>query len=148
MTSNVETIYTNCKVIIQATLGSTYSELSHCYDIPRNSFEQAVKRWGLIVERSPEAIGETRHATTDIYFSLILTDEHGSVEETDSEVRSKVVEMFGKFELIWKDLIQQKAGGGPVRLVSGFSIERAAIIEQTRIIEVLGQFFIRASILV
>lgn len=142
--SLISTVYANLKTLIQATLGSTYSELSHCYDMEKNSFETATKRWGLLPYGAPEVNGETRANTCDLRFVLLLTDEFGSIEESDSSVIAKEIEMMGKFEDLWKAITQQKAGSpGTCIITSGFSVEKAVTIDKTRIIVVDGQFFVR-----
>jgi hypothetical protein len=110
----------------------------------KNSFETATKRWGLLPYGAPEVNGETRANTCDLKFVLLLTDEFGSIEESDSSVIAKEIEMMGKFEDLWKAITQQKAGSpGTCILTSGFTIEKAVTIDKTRIIVVDGQFFVR-----
>lgn len=142
--SLISTVYGNLKTLIQTTLGSSYSELSHCYDLEKNSFEQASKRWGLLPYGAPEVNGETRANTCDLRFILLLTDEFGSTEESDLAVITKEIEMMGKFEDLWKAITVQKAGSSSQCIITGgFSIEKAVTIDKTRIIVVDGQFFVR-----
>lgn len=143
--TTIATIYANIKSIVQATLGSDHKELNHVYDIQRNSFEQASKRWGVVIEQAPEVDGNTRELTQRITFSLLLTDEFKYSEETDEGLRTQAIELFDKMALVYKQLIIQKAGGTGVSQVSDFSILRVAVIEKTRIIECLGQFNVRVK---
>lgn len=144
MTSKIESIYSGCKTQIQTALGVSYSELLHVYDLEKNTYETAVLRWGLIPERVDFSPTDTRNISQDAYFSLVITDEYGSIEETDASLRSKQMEIMGKFESVWVRLTQQKAGiASDVMLVSGFSITRADILEKTRIVWMMGQFFVR-----
>ena len=143
--TSIATVYANIKTIIQTTLGSQYAELNHDYDITRNSFEQASKRWGLVIEQAPEVQGNTRELTNQITFSILLTDEFKHSEETDIGLRNQAVELFDKMAAIYKQLIIQKAGGTYVSQVSDFSILRVSVIEKTRIIECLGQFNVRVK---
>lgn len=143
--TSVATVYANLKVIIQASLGVSYSELLHVYDIPKNSFEQAVQRWGLIIEGSPSIEGNTRELTKNLSFSVLLTDEYITSEESDSSLRDKVISMFDKMEQVFIDIEKAKAGGTMVSGITSYSIDRAAIIEGTRIIELLGSFSVRVK---
>jgi hypothetical protein len=142
--SLISTVYGNLKTLIQATLGSGYTELSHCYEMEKNSFETATKRWGLLPYGAPEVEGETRANTCDLRFIILLTDEFGSIEENDASVISKEIEMMGKYEDLWKAITVQKAGSpGTCILTGGYSIQKAVTINKTRIIVVDGQFFVR-----
>lgn len=143
--TTIATIYANIKSIVQTTLGSDHKELNHVYDIQRNSFEKAAKRWGVVIEQAPEVDGNTRELTQRITFSLLLTDEFKHSEETDEGLRTQAIELFDKMALVYKQLIIQKAGNTGVSLVSDFSILRVAVIEKTRIIECLGQFNVRVK---
>ena len=143
--TSIATVYANIKTIIQATLGASYSELNHVYDIQRNSFEQAAKRWGVVIEQAPEVDGNTRELTQRITFSLLLTDEFKHSEMDDLGLRTQAIEMFDNMAVLFKALIVQKAGGTYVSQVSDFSIVRVSVIEKTRIIECLGQFNVRVK---
>jgi hypothetical protein len=145
MTTSISTVYANIKTIIQTTLGSDHAELNHVYDITRNSFEKASKRWGVVIEQAPEVQGNTRDLTQRITFSILLTDEFKHSEETDIGLRNQAVALFDKMALIFQQLIIQKAGGTHVSQVSDFSILRVSVIEKTRIIECLGQFSVRVK---
>jgi hypothetical protein len=145
MMTSIATVYANIKTIIQATLGASYSELAHVYAIERNSFEQAAKRWGLVIEQAPEVDGNTRDLTQRITFSLLLTDEFKHSELDDLGLRTQAIEMFDNMAVLFKALIVQKAGGTYVSQVSDFSIVRVSVIEKTRIIECLGQFNVRVK---
>jgi hypothetical protein len=115
------------------------------YAIERNSFEQAAKRWGLVIEQAPEVDGNTRDLTQRITFSLLLTDEFKHSEMDDLGLRTQAIEMFDNMAVLFKALIVQKAGGTYVSQVSDFSIVRVSVIEKTRIIECLGQFNVRVK---
>jgi hypothetical protein len=142
--SLISTVYSGLKTVIQATLGTDYSELSHCYDIEKNSFETATKRWGLLPYGAPEVNGETRANTSDLKFILLLTDEFGSTEESDTSVIAKEIEMMGKFEDLWKAITLQKAGCSSVCITTGgFTIQKAVTVDKTRIIVVDGECFVR-----
>jgi len=143
--TSIATVYANIKSIIQTTLGVDYKELNHVYDIQRNSFEQASKRWGVVIEQAPEVDGNTRDLTQRITFSLLLTDEFKHSEETDEGLRTQAIELFDKMAVLFKAIIVSKAGGTYVSQVSAFSIERVSVIEKTRIIECLGQFNVRVK---
>ena len=147
--SNISTIFSGIKTVIQAKLGSTYSELSHVVDLSKNSFYSLSTRYGVMPQGSKEQSGVTVANTLDQGFKIILTDEYVSDTIEDASIIAKQVALIGLFEDIFRELVRTKCGApSVVMFVGDFAIEECYLIEKQKIIIVEAHVNVRSRVMI
>lgn len=143
--SNTLAILAGIKNIVSATLGVSYSELTHVLSLEKNRFDGASQRYGVIPQAQSETSGTTQANTIDQTFAIVLTDSYISSALTDSGIIDKIVELMGKFEDINKQLVIQKAGVPSVLFVGDFAISEALVVEEDKLIIIEGRVNVRSK---
>lgn len=143
MSSVLSSIFSGVKGIVSSTLPSDYSELSHVYDIKKNKFTGAEKRFGVIPRQVAELPGVTKANTLEQEYSILLTDSYISIVGGDSGIIDKILELQGLFESIFTQLVVQKAGHPNCLLVSGFTIGEALVVQEEKLIIIEGGVKVR-----
>jgi hypothetical protein len=147
MTSVIESVDTGLQNVIQTTLGSSYSRLTHEFHIEENTFTGSAKRWGLVPISAPNTDGNNRAVSLNYEFEIILTDEYVTTTFGEDAVRAKMVEMFGQFESLWKDLANKKGEVSQhARMLSGFSVDKVLWLEEQKIIAGYGSFAVMVQL--
>ena len=145
--SNTSTLMTGIKARVQAALGSTYSPLTHVLSLDKNSFTGADKRWGVLPGAADETSGNTQANTMEQSFRVFLTDSYITSEYDDDGLVSKIVDMMGLTETVYKDLVNTKCGApSVVRLVSGMAVSDSLIWEDEKIIVCEFGFRVRSQV--
>jgi hypothetical protein len=140
-------VISGLRTVIQDSLGTDYSRLTHEFHIDKNVFIGASKRWGLVPTSAPQRDGNNRTVTVDLEFEVTLTDEYISSEYEEQALIEKQIEMFGEFEDLWKNLANKKGMVSQhARLIDGFSVERMILMEEEKIIVGYGSFFVKVQI--
>lgn len=125
---SVSTLTTGIETRVAAVLGGGYSELGFVEDVTRNSFKGASQRYGVLagdisqVETSAGVLGSY---TVIQDFVVKVTDRWASNQAGDSDKRAVMEALMEKCLLIYKDLINNKAGSPSVVLnvLDGMSAE-------------------------
>ena len=133
--SNVETIYTNLKSRVGAVLGSDFSEITHTLNLDKNRFDGTSKKFGVLPSSARETTGQTRANTVTQGFEIILTESYISESISDNDLMTKILSLMGKFEDIYKDLINEKAGSPAIVInCSDLQLENALIVSEEKVI--------------
>lgn len=146
MSSNVQTIYSAMKTLISATLGSDFSELTHTLNLEKNRFDGASKRFGVLPGSANEVPGVTKTNTVSQTFEIILTESYISDNISDDALINKVLVLMGKFDDIYKVLINEKAGVPSVVNVNNLSVDNAVIVSEEKVIVVQASVDIVARV--
>jgi len=145
--SNTSVLMDGIKARVQAVLGSSYSPLSHVYNLEKNSFSGADKRFGVLPGATTEVGGNVQNNTVDQGFRVFITDGYITSEYDDSAVVSKIVDMIGLTEALYKDFVKTKCGApSVVRLVSGMSVNDSLIWEDEKIIVCEMSFIVKSQV--
>jgi len=143
MSSTLSSIFNGVKGVVSSTLPSDYVELSHVYDIKKNKFTGAEKRFGVIPRQVAEAPGVTKANTLEQEYSMLLTDSYISIVGGDSGIIDKIIELQGLFESVFTQLVVQKAGNPNCLLVSDFSVGEALVVQEEKLIIIEGSVKVR-----
>jgi hypothetical protein len=147
--SNIETIMTGVKSVVQTALGVSWKPLEHIVAIEKNKWRGCTSRWGVIPSGAEDVAGVTQANTLTHTFRICLTDEFITDTDGDDVVITKMVTMMGKLEDVFKALTVNKCGAPSiVRNVSGFAIDESMIFREPmkdKIIVVEGRFTVRSQ---
>ena len=145
--SEITTLVSGINTRVAAVLGSSYSELGYIADVSDNSFKGASKRYGVIagdldqVETSAGVLGSY---TIIQEFVIKVTDRWATSQAGDGSKRETMISLLEKCLLIYKDLINSKAGspGTVLNVLDGMSTastyhEEDNVCEATMNIQIL-----------
>jgi len=143
----ITTVYSAIKSSIATTLGTDYDELTHVFDISKNRFSGASKRYGLVPASANETAGETQSNTYLQGFRIILTDSYISDALSDSELITKTLALIEKTEYIFKNLVIQKCGSPLyVQNVLHMAVDSSVIAKEDKVIVVEASFDVRMKV--
>jgi hypothetical protein len=147
--SNIETIMTGVKTVVQAALGTSWKPLEHIIAIEKNKWKGCTTRWGVIPSGAEEVSGVVHANTLTHTIRICITDEYITCVEGDDAIVTKMIVLMGKLEDIFKALTLNKCGAPTiVRNVSGFAIDESMMFREPmkdRIIVVEGRFTVRSQ---
>jgi len=113
MSNEITTLLTGINTRVLAVLGSSYSELGYIVDVTDNPFKGSSKSYGTLagdvseVETSAGVLGSY---TVTQNFTVKVTNKWATSQAGDSSKRSTMVALLEKCLLIYKDLVNNKAG--------------------------------------
>lgn len=140
----INTLTTNLKSTVAATLGATYSELGHVIDLDKNSFKKSAKRYGVRPLSSVEVEGVTKYHTHDQTFEVVLTDWFRDQLVTDSDQRDRGIALHVQHISLYSEIIKQKAGTpANVIIVRDLTIAEPEYIQEENVVAVRATFTIR-----
>jgi len=113
MSNEIATLVTGLETRVLAVLGSGYTELGFVVDVSDNSFKGSETRYGVLagdisqVESSGGVLGSY---TVVQDFTIKITNRWATSQAGDSSKRDTMVVLLDKTLLIYKDIINNKAG--------------------------------------
>ncbi len=121
MSNEVATITASINTRTAAVLGSSYSELAFLNEIEKNNFKGANQRYGTqaLAISSAEEKGVLGSFTVDQVFEISLTDFYASEQTGDSDRINKGIALLDQALLIYKDLINNRAGSPSIVIKTG-----------------------------
>lgn len=144
MSAIVTSILTNVLSTISSTLGGSYQELRHIYDVTKNDIRTAKLGYGVRpLSASNSEPGILRVYTVDHGFEVILTDTitRGA---SDTERTTAIGTMYDKADEIFKALVNSKAGSASyVLVVNNPSMSEPEFLEENQIVVLRMQLNIR-----
>lgn len=143
--SNISSIYSGIKTQVQAALGVNFVELTHIIELDKNNF-QVDTRWGVL----PVASGEvnTTVGTNSLAqgFKIVLTSGYISSEYDDSGMVTKLVDLIGQLETVYKQLVNSKCGSVDVVNLGGLQVNEALVWSEKKVLLVEASFLVTSRV--
>lgn len=108
MSDHVSNIVTNTKELIATTLGATYQELAHVYEVTKNNIRNAKLAYGVRSLSADPVSTVTQTYTLDHLFEIILTDTAPRSGTSDAQLQASFMTMFNKADEIFKAMVNTK----------------------------------------
>jgi hypothetical protein len=100
-------IITQLKSICASTLGGTYQELRHVFNLINNDIRSGRLAYGVRSLAGNSAEGVNRVYTMDHGFEIILTDTIARAD-SDAQRQTAIATMYDKADAIFKAIVQTK----------------------------------------
>lgn len=110
--SEISTLVSGLETRVATVLGSTYSELGFAIDVEKNPFKGSAKRYGVVAGDIAEVEdgGVLGSYTVTQNFTIKVTDKYATSPAGDNSQRDTVIGLNEKCLLIYKDIVNNKAG--------------------------------------
>lgn len=110
--AEIADIVTGLETRCLAVLGGTFSELGYVVEVEKNAFKGSSKRYGVFAGdiNQTEDLGVLGSFSVSQSFTIKVTDKYGTSQAGDSSQRDVMVDLNEKCLLIYKDIVNMKAG--------------------------------------
>lgn len=144
MSSNLKTLHANLETLVATTTG--YTRLTHILDLDKNKFTPSSARFGVIPRGQQEVAGNTRNATIDYIFSIVICKSYITQASSDENIITTVLDISEKYDDIYKQAVSSKINATNIVInVSNFSLSEPVVIEKEKLIVIEGNFVIRCQ---
>jgi len=125
---SISNLISGIETRVSAVLGSEFTELAFVEDVARNSFRGTSSRYGVIagdISQTETSAGVLGSFTVIQTFTVKITDRWASSQAGDSSKRETMESLMEKALLVYKDLVNNKAGspGTVLNVLDGMSVE-------------------------
>ncbi len=137
MSTDVANIKSGIITRISTVLGSGYSVLGYATDINKNSFKASNNRYAVLANgiSQTEDKGLLGSFTVEQNFEVILTNSYAQDRAGDSSKVESGVTLMDQSLLLYKDIVEAKAGTPSiVLLVNNMSMDQAEYLEEDNVV--------------
>ena len=143
--STIDTLITNIKSEVANALGSSYSEMPYTYEIGKNSFKSAAKKYAVLPGTAVGTEGVNQFYTVNQEFIIHLADRFTSNKTGDSSKQAKVIALQDLAHAVYQEIYNSKAGSTSIvmRVNHDIIIEEPTILSDDNVAVVTLRFTLR-----
>lgn len=126
---SVSSILTSLESSVSTTLGASWSELDHVYELEDNNFRSGTNSYGIGTLDGSDVLGTNKAITVDFNFFVVLSKTF--INRTgDNKERLALSDIYDQFEAINQNVFQKKLNNDNILLVQGISYDQPERVDK------------------